>query len=717
MTELLNNLDAPSDAELITRVRGGDADAYGTLFARHVEAARRLARQLARGHDADDLVSEAFTKVMGVLQEGGGPDVAFRAYLLTAIRRLHVDRVRFQARLTTSEDMSEFDPGVPFQDTMVAQFETGAAAKAFATLPERWQLVLWHLEVEGQKPSEVAPLLGMTPNSVSALAYRAREGLRQAFLSAHLSDIAVADCRWVTEHLGGYIRKGLSKRDATRIETHLRGCRSCMGMYLELDEVNSNIAAIIGPLLLGSLAAAYLAGAGAGAAASSVVAIVDRAKDFIAANLVPVAAGTAAASVAAATVVGADQIQTTQPDPVGTLIVATAPSDPGTEAPQAVGLPLTASSTTPDASDPLVLPSVGPLLLAGPPVEIVPEPSSPPLLQDPLLEPADPVDLIIAAGPPPALVDPVAPVEGAEPAAPADPVEPADPAAPVDAVVPGAPSGPGDPIDPGEPAGPAAPADQPPDPPAAPADQPPDPPAAPADQPPDPPAAPADQPADPPAAPADQPADPPANPPAAPPANPPEDPPDGGTSDDGPASDVAVSSATLDDDTVILVVARLPDQPTNLRVRLASTSGTTAFVGSAGACTVSDNSVTLAMCDTASRAEGAGAGRLADGRFRAVLPIDYPADLSYDVLTLTVRVEGNDDPAMVDNEVQLELRPTGPAKTETSPAPAPADDPAPASEPAAAAAPQPEPTPDGAASPISDPTPTPDQPADLALSA
>src|SRR6476659_51184 len=88
----LSSVDGPGDAELIAAVRGGDVDAYGDLFARHVDAARRLARQLAGPGDADDLVSDAFTKVLTVLQRGGGPDLAFRAYLLTAVRRLHVDR-------------------------------------------------------------------------------------------------------------------------------------------------------------------------------------------------------------------------------------------------------------------------------------------------------------------------------------------------------------------------------------------------------------------------------------------------------------------------------------------------------------------------------------------------------------------------------------------------------------------------------------------------
>src|SRR5690348_14054845 len=123
MTELLSDIDTPSDAELIARVRGGDVAAYGELFSRHVHAAKRLARQLDRGSDADDLVSDAFAKVLTVLQGGGGPDVAFRAYLLTAVRRLHVDRVRAGSRLQTSDDMTQFDPGIPFQDTAVTAFD------------------------------------------------------------------------------------------------------------------------------------------------------------------------------------------------------------------------------------------------------------------------------------------------------------------------------------------------------------------------------------------------------------------------------------------------------------------------------------------------------------------------------------------------------------------------------------------------------------------
>ena len=211
-----------SDADLIDAVRAGDLESYGELFARHQDSARRLALQLTRGSgDAEDLVSDAFAKVMEVLERGGGPDEAFRAYLLTSVRRLHVDRTRVTARVQATDDIAAYDAGVPFHDSAVAGFDNEAAAEAFASLPERWQLVLWHTEVEGAKPAEVAPLLGISPNSVAALAYRAREGLREAFLAAHASRTEDPDCRRTQSLLGGYVRGNSSRRDSTKVEDHL----------------------------------------------------------------------------------------------------------------------------------------------------------------------------------------------------------------------------------------------------------------------------------------------------------------------------------------------------------------------------------------------------------------------------------------------------------------------------------------------------------------
>lgn len=256
-----------SDAELIADVRAGDTAAYAVLFRRHVQAATRLARQLLRTGEADDLVSEAFLKVLAVLQDGRGPDEAFRAYLLTSVRRLHVDRLRATARTRPTDDDAVLDQGVPFDDAVSVAFENDAAARAFASLPERWQLVLWHVEVEGQKPAAVAPLLGMSPNAVSALAYRAREGLRAAYLESHAAATTDETCRRITPLLGGFVRQTLSARDTAKVDEHLDGCRRCTGVHLELVEVNQNLRGILAPAVLGPAAAGYLGATGLAAGA------------------------------------------------------------------------------------------------------------------------------------------------------------------------------------------------------------------------------------------------------------------------------------------------------------------------------------------------------------------------------------------------------------------------------------------------------------------
>lgn len=327
---------APSDPELIAAVRAGDGHAYGLLFERHRGAALNLARQIAGPSDADDLVSDAFMKVHRVLANGGGPDVAFRAYLLTAVRRLHVDRIRAASKVTPSDDLEQFDPGVPFTDTAVDKFENAAAAKAFASLPERWQLVLWHLEVEGQKPAEVAPLLGMTANGVSALAYRAREGLRQAYLQMHMADTAAEECRWVTERLGAHVRKGLSKRDAAKVDQHLDECTKCAAVYLELTEVNSNLSGILAPALLGTAAAGYLGAAGSGMSMGSVASLLFKARHLAKAHAAATASGAAASvvvvGVTAAAVVNHlnhDPGRSQSDPPLNEGPVATSPTDPG----------------------------------------------------------------------------------------------------------------------------------------------------------------------------------------------------------------------------------------------------------------------------------------------------------------------------------------------------------------------------------------------------
>jgi RNA polymerase sigma factor (sigma-70 family) len=251
------------DADLIKAIKTGDMAAYGELYQRHVAAAQGLARQLVRGPaEVDDVVSETFSKVLDLMRRGGGPQDAFRPYLLTAVRRVAYDRYRGERKNVVTDEIEAYDQGQPFVDPAVAGLEKSLIAKAFLSLPERWRAVLWHTEIEGAKPADVAPLLGLTANGVAALAYRAREGLRQAYLQMHLSGVTKQECRPVVDKLGAFVRGGLSAREAKVVSDHLDGCSDCRAVYAELADVNVGLRGIVAPIILGPAAAAYLAAKG-----------------------------------------------------------------------------------------------------------------------------------------------------------------------------------------------------------------------------------------------------------------------------------------------------------------------------------------------------------------------------------------------------------------------------------------------------------------------
>ena len=266
-----------SDVALIRRTRAGDNGAYGVLHRRHRAAASAAARRMSRSDaDADDLVAEGFARVLATLQRGAGPEVAFRPYLLSTIRRLAYDRTdREQREAPVEYDMEQTPAGG--DDPVVAGFEREAAVAAFSSLPERWRMVLWHTEVEGQSAAQVAALLGTKPNAVAALAYRAREGLRQAYLSQHAAagPAAPVECRAVNDRLAAYVRDGLSPAQQARVRDHLDDCDDCAAAYLELVSVNTSLKGVVGLAVLGSLwpayaedAAALLIPGAAGAAAA-----------------------------------------------------------------------------------------------------------------------------------------------------------------------------------------------------------------------------------------------------------------------------------------------------------------------------------------------------------------------------------------------------------------------------------------------------------------
>jgi RNA polymerase sigma factor (sigma-70 family) len=276
-----------SDLELVDATRAGDREAFAELWRRHARAGLTVARAHS-DLDADDLVAEAYAKIYQAIANGNGPTSGFRAYLFTTVRSVAATWGR-RSRETPIDDADTIEDPAFTEAAGLDALDRSLTASAFRTLPTRWQEVLWYCEVERMKPAEVAPLLGMSANGVAALAYRAREGLRQAWIQAHLASVPEgSDCRWTTERLGAYARHGLGKRDTAKVEAHLIDCARCTVVAAEAKDVGSRIALVLLPLIAGvGGATAYSAWMQSGA------------------HTVPYAAGTAGAAIPAAATGGA----------------------------------------------------------------------------------------------------------------------------------------------------------------------------------------------------------------------------------------------------------------------------------------------------------------------------------------------------------------------------------------------------------------------------
>jgi RNA polymerase sigma factor (sigma-70 family) len=235
------------DSELLALARSDHDEAYAALFTRHSYAARRLAGHLGHREEAEDIVAESFAQVLDLFRRGKGPERAFRAYLFTTVRHEAGRRAKARQRVMPTDDERQIDSIVPFGGGRLEDFEQAAIRGAYESLPDRWRTVLWHLDVEGRKPQEIGPMLKLSPNSVSALAYRARSALREAYLRQHINHERPAASRACTDvhaKLSAYVRRTATAREQAQVRTHLETCPECATIHADLQEVNRDVGTI-----------------------------------------------------------------------------------------------------------------------------------------------------------------------------------------------------------------------------------------------------------------------------------------------------------------------------------------------------------------------------------------------------------------------------------------------------------------------------------------
>ncbi|MFI1767605.1 RNA polymerase sigma factor [Streptomyces sp. NPDC020800] len=228
---MTNAQDAPpTDADLTRLLSTPASDAaVDELHRCHSPAVLSYAYACCRTvHSAEDLASEAFAGALRAVRSGSGPQHAWRPHLLTRVRRsaaawtdsgrrtdLSPASVRWLAGLPGSPDTTSCEA------RMLLLEDSSLVLRAFRTLPERWQTVLWHTEVEGDAARPLGHLLGLSEGGVLPLASRAREGLRETCL-AELADNARTDaCHRHSPVLGAVVRS-TGRRTTEDFDRHFR---------------------------------------------------------------------------------------------------------------------------------------------------------------------------------------------------------------------------------------------------------------------------------------------------------------------------------------------------------------------------------------------------------------------------------------------------------------------------------------------------------------
>ena len=170
-----------SDRDLMLALAAGDLACLEVLFHRwHGEAYAFCVRIAGRTH-AEDLVQEAFLRVLRYRRSYRGD--AFKPWLLRVLRNACMDRLRAMGRERalagrwTFETSRDAEPSPAFEDERLARLERALNALPLA---QREVIVLarWH----DLPYDRIAEVLACSPGAARVRMHRALEKLREVYL-------------------------------------------------------------------------------------------------------------------------------------------------------------------------------------------------------------------------------------------------------------------------------------------------------------------------------------------------------------------------------------------------------------------------------------------------------------------------------------------------------------------------------------------------------
>jgi RNA polymerase sigma-70 factor, ECF subfamily len=159
-----------SVARLVERAKDGDKDAFGQIFRLHRDAILRFAR-FRLGTEADDVVSEVFTRAWITLHRYEYTGLPFVAWLYGIARHVVADELSRRSRTEPQADLPE----------LLSRWAEDDRLDLFAAiekLPTEQRQVIEMKYFMGMRNPEVADVLNTSVNAVNARQWRALAALR-----------------------------------------------------------------------------------------------------------------------------------------------------------------------------------------------------------------------------------------------------------------------------------------------------------------------------------------------------------------------------------------------------------------------------------------------------------------------------------------------------------------------------------------------------------
>ena len=171
-----------SELEIIRQIRGGDTEAFSSVFRRHYEPLCYFAERYL--HDiqvAEGIVQDVFVR-MWESRDTLGVQSSLKSYLYASVRNACLNHIKRQS-FTTSLDHEEerpddatVQPDVQLESNELAE----ALEKAMAGLAPRCRQIFFMAKYDGLSYKEIAEVLNISMNTVKTQLQRALKSLSKS---------------------------------------------------------------------------------------------------------------------------------------------------------------------------------------------------------------------------------------------------------------------------------------------------------------------------------------------------------------------------------------------------------------------------------------------------------------------------------------------------------------------------------------------------------